>query len=148
MTSDQKKTIGSLSESLKEEFRKREEQAKSNKFSKSNNFSKSNKSNRSKPPLVGNDLTSSARQGPEQRNQKSREEILCRCNNITRNQVEEAIRDGAHTLNQIFDTTTAGVGSCGGSCRRKLRPLLQAYLDTGEFPLITPEDDRGPSDKT
>ena len=62
------------------------------------------------------------------------DEVICLCNNIPRRQIEEAIRNGADTLNKIFDRTTAGVGPCGGSCRRKLQPMLEHYLTTGAFP--------------
>lgn len=72
--------------------------------------------------------------------QKKRSVIICRCNNISRETIENAIRDGAHTLNDIFDSTSAGVGACGGSCRRKLAPLLNAYLTTGSFPEKIVED--------
>lgn len=72
--------------------------------------------------------------------QQKKSEIICRCNNISRETIEKAIRDGAHTLNEIFDATTAGVGPCGGSCRRKLGPLLQHYLQTGTFPEKIVED--------
>lgn len=72
--------------------------------------------------------------------QKKKTEIICRCNNISRATIEEAIRNGAHTLNDIFDTTSAGVGPCGGSCRRKLAPLLEHYLKTGTFPEKIIED--------
>ncbi len=65
---------------------------------------------------------------------KKKKEIICRCNNISREEIEKAIREGADTLNKIFDSTTAGVGACGGTCRRKLQPLLEAYLKTGVFP--------------
>lgn len=78
-------------------------------------------------------------------NRKRRPEIICRCNEISREQIESAIRAGAKTLNEIFDATTAGVGACGGSCRRKLKPLLDAYLQTGEFPekiVELPKDDQ------
>ena len=61
-------------------------------------------------------------------------ETICLCNNVPREQIENAIREGADTLNKIFDATTAGVGPCGGSCRRKLAPMLDHYLQTGEFP--------------
>lgn len=71
---------------------------------------------------------------------KKKTEIICRCNNISRATIEEAIRNGAHTLNEIFDTTSAGVGPCGGSCRRKLGPLLNHYLQHGEFPEKIVED--------
>lgn len=65
---------------------------------------------------------------------KCRAEIICRCNNISRETIEKCIRDGAKTLNEIFDQTTAGVGPCGGSCRRKLGPMLENYLEHGVFP--------------
>jgi NAD(P)H-nitrite reductase large subunit len=66
------------------------------------------------------------------KNKKS--EIICRCNNVDRDTIEKAIVDGADSMNKIFDCTTAGVGPCGGSCRRKLQPLLEHYLQTGTFP--------------
>ncbi|WP_295900507.1 bacterioferritin-associated ferredoxin [uncultured Bdellovibrio sp.] len=78
---------------------------------------------------------------------KKKTEIICRCNNISRETIEEAIRNGAHTLNEIFDTTSAGVGPCGGSCRRKLGPLLEYYLKHGEFPEKIVEDMTGKEPK-
>lgn len=71
---------------------------------------------------------------------KKKSEIICRCNEVSRETIEKAIREGAHTLNDIFDTTSAGVGPCGGSCRRKLGPLLKSYLETGRFPEKITED--------
>lgn len=71
---------------------------------------------------------------------KPRAEIICRCNEVSRERIEEAIRGGCKTLNEIFDATSAGVGPCGGSCRRKLKPLLEHYLRTGEFPDKIVED--------
>lgn len=65
---------------------------------------------------------------------RKKREIVCLCNSVPRDVIEDAIRNGAYTLNKIFDTTTAGVGPCGGSCRRKLQPLLEHYLKAGEFP--------------
>lgn len=70
-------------------------------------------------------------------------EIVCLCNNVSREQIEAAIRQGADTLNKIFDKTMAGVGPCGGSCRRKLGPMLDHYLATGEFPQTLKVDTRG-----
>jgi bacterioferritin-associated ferredoxin len=78
---------------------------------------------------------------------KKKTEIICRCNNISRETIEQAIRDGANTLNDIFDLTTAGVGPCGGSCRRKLGPLLESYLKTGTFPEKIIEDLTGKPSK-
>lgn len=65
---------------------------------------------------------------------KKTSEIICLCNNVPRDLIEKAIVEGAITLGQIFDSTNAGVGACGGSCRRKLGPLLESYLLTGTFP--------------
>ncbi len=78
---------------------------------------------------------------PNDRNKKR--EIICLCNNVARETIEEAIRSGADTLNKIFDKTMAGVGPCGGSCRRKLGPMLDHYLETGNFPEVLKEDKRG-----
>ena len=85
--------------------------------------------------------------GGGKRDQKTSQKnvIICLCNNVSRTTIEDAIRGGAHTLNEIFDSTTAGVGPCGGSCRRKLGPLLDEYLATGQFPEIIKEDKRGKS---
>lgn len=75
---------------------------------------------------------------------KKRAEIICRCNNVPRDVIEDAIANGGcDTLNKIFDETMAGVGPCGGSCRRKLGPLLDHYLKTGTFPEKIVEDTTG-----
>jgi len=66
-------------------------------------------------------------------------QIICFCNNVSRDVIEAAIKDGCSTLNEIYDRTTAGVGPCGGSCRRKIAPILEAYLATGKFPPPTEE---------
>lgn len=70
-------------------------------------------------------------------------QIICKCNNVSRGEIEDAIRNGADELNKIFDATTAGVGPCGGSCRRKLAPMLEEFLETGKFPDVIKEDKRG-----
>ncbi|MFN7454521.1 MAG: bacterioferritin-associated ferredoxin [Pseudobdellovibrionaceae bacterium] len=70
---------------------------------------------------------------------QKKSEIICRCNNVSRETIEKAIREGCDTMNKIFDCTTAGVGPCGGSCRRKLQPFLDHYLETGSFPDKVPE---------
>jgi bacterioferritin-associated ferredoxin len=50
---------------------------------------------------------------------------VCRCNNIKYRTIERAIREGAHTLTQVANRTTATLGQCGGSCT----PDVQALLD-------------------
>lgn len=72
---------------------------------------------------------------------KKKTEIVCRCNSVPRKDIEDAIANGGcDTLNKIFDATMAGVGPCGGSCRRKLKPLLEYYLEHGVFPEKIVED--------
>ncbi|RYZ71955.1 MAG: (2Fe-2S)-binding protein [Proteobacteria bacterium] len=70
-------------------------------------------------------------------------EVVCLCNDVSRETIEKAIKNGADTLNKIFDDTRAGVGPCGGSCRRKLGPLLDHYQATGEFPEVLTIDKTG-----
>jgi NAD(P)H-nitrite reductase large subunit len=60
---------------------------------------------------------------------KQKSPIICRCNNISKETIEKAIDDGCKTINEIFDATTAGVGACGGSCRRIIGPLLEKKLE-------------------
>ena len=79
------------------------------------------------------------------KNRKQKSQIICRCNNVDRAAIEKAIREGADSMNKIFDYTCAGIGSCGGSCRRKLLPMLEHYQATGTFPEKIIEDLTGKS---
>jgi len=63
---------------------------------------------------------------------KKNQQIICFCNNISKEIIVKAIQNGAQTLNEIYDAITAGVGPCGGSCRRKIAPLLEHFLETGK----------------
>lgn len=49
---------------------------------------------------------------------------VCRCNNIKYRTIERAIREGAHTLNQVASRTTATTGQCGGSCTPDVQAML------------------------
>lgn len=73
-----------------------------------------------------NNSSSVPKKNNSRRNEK--QQIICRCNNVSLETIEKAIEGGCTTLNEIFDATTAGVGPCGGSCRRKIAPLLEDYL--------------------
>jgi NAD(P)H-nitrite reductase large subunit len=68
------------------------------------------------------------------RHKARRRDIICRCNEIPRSAIENAIRNGATTLDEIYDLTLAGVGPCGASCRPDLRIILEQYLRDGTFP--------------
>lgn len=87
------------------------------------------------------------RDGIDSRKSKKGQEIVCRCNNVSRATIEKAITDGCDTMNKIFDATTAGVGPCGGTCRRKIVPLLEHYLQSGQFPEKLIEDTSGKNKK-
>ena len=50
---------------------------------------------------------------------------VCRCNNIKYRTIERAIREGAHTLSQIANRTTATTGECGGSCTPDVQKMLE-----------------------
>lgn len=67
-------------------------------------------------------------------NQKSKN--ICLCNAVDQNSIETAISLGAHTLDEVFDETRAGVGACGGSCRPYIKQMIDEYKNTGTFPKI------------
>ena len=50
---------------------------------------------------------------------------VCRCNNIKYRTIERAIREGAHTLSQVANRTTATMGECGGSCTPDVQQMLE-----------------------
>jgi NAD(P)H-nitrite reductase large subunit len=50
---------------------------------------------------------------------------ICRCNNIKYRTIERAIREGAHTLNQVASRTTATTGECGGSCTPEVQKMIE-----------------------
>jgi NAD(P)H-nitrite reductase large subunit len=50
---------------------------------------------------------------------------VCRCNNIKYRTIERAIREGAHTMTQIANRTTATMGECGGSCTPDVQQMLE-----------------------
>ena len=53
------------------------------------------------------------------------EEIICRCEEITRAELKAAIEDGALTMNELKRLTRAGMGLCQGrTCRRSAERLL------------------------
>lgn len=67
---------------------------------------------------------------------------VCRCNNIKYRTIERAIREGAHTLNQVAGRTTATTGQCGGSCtpdvQQMIEELAPKYATTGEIACAPP----------
>ncbi len=70
--------------------------------------------------------------------------VICRCEEITRGQIKEAIRQGMHTLNGIKRVTRAGMGLCQGqTCERLVTQILASEL--GLRPAdVTPTTARAP----
>ena len=52
---------------------------------------------------------------------------MCFCNNVHRQQIQQAIAAGATTLDSVYETCGAGVGPCGGTCRVKIKTLIQEH---------------------
>ena len=60
----------------------------------------------------------------------SEQEIVCRCEEVTKEEIMEAIRQGADTLDAVKKYTRAGMGFCQGrTCRRLVARILSAYYE-------------------
>jgi NAD(P)H-nitrite reductase large subunit len=68
--------------------------------------------------------------------------IICRCEEVTREEVARAIREGAATVAGVKKRTHAGMGLCQG---RTCRKLVAAMLAEGSDPAaILPDTVRPP----
>lgn len=57
-------------------------------------------------------------------------EIICRCEEVTREEIMEAIRLGDGSLDAIKRRTRAGMGFCQGrTCKRLISQILSVYYD-------------------
>ena len=55
-------------------------------------------------------------------------DIICRCEEVTRAEIMEAIRQGDSSLEAIKRRTRAGMGFCQGrTCKRLIAQILSAY---------------------
>jgi len=56
--------------------------------------------------------------------------FICRCEEVTREEVERAIRDGATTIAGVKKRTHAGMGLCQGrTCRKLITGMLAGSLN-------------------
>lgn len=56
---------------------------------------------------------------------KKQEKLVCRCEEVTEEEVHQAIRDGARTLREIKMITRAGMGLCQGrTCSKIISRIL------------------------
>ena len=70
--------------------------------------------------------------------------VICRCEEITKGEIKEAIRKGMQTLNGIKRITRAGMGLCQGqTCQRLVAQILSEELGLSAAE-IDPTTARGP----
>ena len=70
--------------------------------------------------------------------------VICRCEEITRGEIKDAIRNGMQTLNGIKRITRAGMGLCQGqTCQRLVARILTEELGLAAAD-IDPTTARGP----
>ncbi len=70
------------------------------------------------------------------------EEYICRCEEVTRKEIEEAIADGATTVAGVKKRTRAGMGLCQGrTCRRLVTQMLSKHKAAEQ---IMPDTSRPP----
>ena len=70
--------------------------------------------------------------------------VICRCEEITRGEIKEAIRNGIQTLNGVKRITRAGMGLCQGqTCQQLVARILTEELGLSAAE-IDPTTARGP----
>ena len=63
--------------------------------------------------------------------ENERGKLVCRCEEVTEEEVRQAIRDGANTLREIKMITRAGMGLCQGrSCSKIISRILAEETGT------------------
>ncbi len=73
---------------------------------------------------------------------KAKEVFMCRCEEVTEGEVEQAIREGARTLKGVKRRTYAGMGLCQGrTCSKLIMQKLARYVDKAD---LLPDTQRPP----
>lgn len=58
--------------------------------------------------------------------------FICRCEEVTREEIEEAISDGATRMDELKRCTRAGMGLCQGrTCRKQVEKILSEKTGIG-----------------
>jgi NAD(P)H-nitrite reductase large subunit len=71
--------------------------------------------------------------------------IICRCEEVTEEEILKAVEDGARTVTGIKRRTRAGMGLCQGkTCSQLVRSMLARKLSKG-VSQIEPDTPRPPS---
>ena len=70
---------------------------------------------------------------------KDPEEFVCRCEEVKRDTIEQAIKEGALTLDAVKRLTRAGMGLCQGrTCRRLVSSLIAEVGGKSRKELLPP----------
>ena len=65
--------------------------------------------------------------------------IICRCQDVTEDEIIAAIRQGATTIDEIRRLVRAGMGSCQGrTCRRLVSQIISRELKTPAAEIYPP----------
>ncbi len=60
--------------------------------------------------------------------------FICRCEEVTREEIEQAIQDGAATIAGVKNRTHAGMGLCQGrTCRKLISNMLTGVKSPAEI---------------
>ncbi|HWR10252.1 MAG TPA: (2Fe-2S)-binding protein [Rectinemataceae bacterium] len=61
--------------------------------------------------------------------EKQTEKYICRCEEVTEQEIRDAVRAGAHSVIEVKRWTRAGMGICQGrSCRRLVERIIAEEL--------------------
>jgi len=67
------------------------------------------------------------RNGMEEKVKKEEERVVCKCMNVTDQEIEHAVLEGARTFYELQEMTKVGTGC--GECQEEVTQLLEAYKE-------------------
>jgi len=70
--------------------------------------------------------------------------IICRCEEVTKGEIRDVIRQGAQTADEVKRLTRAGMGLCQGKTCRRLVNRILAEQTSRDIAEITPSSFRPP----
>ena len=71
--------------------------------------------------------------------EKDKDIIICRCEEVSLQEIEEAIAEGAVTVAEVKRRTRAGMGLCQGqTCRQSIAKLISKYTGQALKDILPP----------
>lgn len=64
--------------------------------------------------------------------------VICKCKNVTKGEVLEAMRKGASSYREVKDIT--GAGAKCGKCKKKVKKFMNRHKEIEEQPDILTEE--------